>query len=83
MQKRLKRLARLLKELRRRQFVSTNDFCRTLEEEEFMKGAPYPVCERTVRRDIEFLVKDLQAPIQYDPSAGGYELRNRFWQIGI
>lgn len=37
------------------------------------------VCRRTVLRDIDFLRDDLGAPVEYDPSRGGYVYTEANW----
>ena len=39
----------------------------------------YKISQKTIQRDVKYLVEELHAPIQYDAERKGYYLTDRFW----
>lgn len=73
-QQRIACLLRLMKEERYPNFPMVLKELRRLDE-----AGVYKLSQKTIQRDVKYLVEELHAPIQYDAERKGYYLTDRFW----
>jgi len=67
-------LLRLMKEERYPNFPMLLKELSRLDE-----AGVYKLSQKTIQRDVKYLVEELHAPIQYDAERKGYYLTDRFW----
>lgn len=74
--RRSKRLLQLVGAMKRGEYPNARSLARDLARHPDSRLA---ACPRTVQRDIEYLLFNLDAPVEYDPSRRGYRLADPEW----
>ena len=72
-----------LAELRKNNYPSASSFAQLLREMDLRENTDLSCDPRTIHRDIDTLIHEYKAPIEYDPSERGYFLRNPDWNFTI
>ena len=73
------RLDRFLKKLLDDDIVTQNSFQQYLFKVDIMENIDAMCCTRTIRRDINFLLDKLDAPVRFDTESQTYVLYNKPW----
>jgi len=76
----LLRMIRLVAELKENNYPNSVSFAKKLGADVRNQITCTP---RTIERDIEFLRKELNAPIEFDTGKNGYYLKRKTWELGL
>ena len=77
--KQLKRLVRFIHLVKKGAFPNARTFCDELHHSDLLNNTNLGCSEKTIKRDIEFLKTQMNAPLEYDPAEHGYFLYAPDW----
>ncbi|MCQ2379602.1 MAG: WYL domain-containing protein [Victivallaceae bacterium] len=77
--KQIQRMIKLVAEMRQNNYPNSASFAKLLKRAELVDNLNIACSERTIKRDIEALKSEFQAPIVFSQENNGYYLDNPFW----
>jgi len=79
--KQMKRLVRLVSELKQNKYPTTESFSKKLHDIDIDENQNIACTPKTVYRDIKTLKEEFNAPIEYNSERRGYELTHHGWSF--
>ena len=81
--KQLMRMLKIVSDLRKNSYPNVNTLVKKFEALDRDENLNIACGKRTVMRDIDYLRKDFNAPIEYSSEHNGYYLTNPYWEFQV